>query len=246
MSLTFPTVNQDEIGSWIQLTAHEPVANIDGEDAMMDDDTFGSALGNTINIQAPNQIILGDSHNYNSMQLKALLGGMAAWEAEGQVLKDLIDAAKAAGSDFPVIGDVMQTFNYMDQKAVNPREELVFAKPNFRAITLSWELAMQEVSDSTTLKQMIEQLRKYSYPELASSFMYKAPAQWRLAVVSRADSDGGPQYFQFGKCILESMSTNYTGAGLSAITKGGTPAFINLELNFKEVKLRNQSSTVLN
>ena len=62
-----------------------------------------------------------------------------------------------------------------------------------------------------------------------------------ISLVQQIDG-GTPQWWNFGKCVLESMNTNFTGAGMLTASDVAKPNFINLELAFKEVKLQNQAS----
>lgn len=242
----FPAASerQAEIPIWVKLEAFKPRPNLTGDSVVADDD---SALTNSVAgpywIQAPQQVILGDSHQYNQVNFKALQGTLSA--ADRRAFSDLIDAARVAGSDLPIIGDVGTNINYATQQTANPREEVVFAKPNFRSLSLSWELAIQDTGDSDSIQSIIDNVRKFSYPTVASAFLYEMPAQWLVTIGAINQSEGlDAKFFKFGKCVLENLSTNYTGAGVMSLTSEGGPAFINLDMTFKEVKLRNQGSAV--
>ena len=237
----FPESVQEEIPVWVKLEAFQPKPNIDGNDAA----NFGTQAGGPYWFQAPQSLILGDSHTYNQVNFKALLGGAAMTNDLGGAFGDLISAARVAGGDLPVIGDVGTNINYLTQQTANPREEVVFSKPNFRTISLAWELGVQSQSDGSNLITMINEIRRLSYPTIADAFLYQMPSQWQLTIGSRGEGGSStPQFFSFGKCVLENLSTNYTGAGIMALNAAGQPGFVNLEMTFKEVKLRNQGSAV--
>ena len=70
------------------------------------------------------------------------------------------------------------------------------------------------------------------------------PNEWKITHVQLRNGrfEGMGQY---GKCVLTSMNTNYTGAGVMQSYQDGGPAFINLELNFTESTLKHQSSQAL-
>ena len=98
-----------------------------------------------------------------------------------------------------------------------------------------------------SIKAIIDNVRKNSYPRVESAFLYEMPAQWQVSIGAVNNAGGqDSKFFKFGKCVLENLSTNYTGAGVMALNTEGGPAFVNLDMTFKEVKLRNQGSAVLN
>jgi len=256
MSTIFPTVAKSEIPVWFHMQAHQPVNDMEeiGLGAM-DKDKFGSAIeGASFFIQAPTTLLFGDRQRYKTINLKtvaaaASMGGQVGDVADvggfmSTIMGGLVQAAGGAaeGLNLPVLGDIAQTTAFMDQKSLNPREQLMFESPDFRSFTASWELGITESEDAAALENIIKLVRKYSYPKITGPFYYEIPKQWSISLV--ADTEKGPSKIDnFGKCIIESMNTNYTGAGFLSINSGGKPAFINLELTFKEVRLRHGDSS---
>ena len=247
------TDQASEVKFWLYLQAHEPSTNLGGAETIaQDDDVFGDPVGVPIYLQAPQQMVLGDSHNYNQINLKTLLGGADMLDnitdaKFAEAFGDAWSAIKTLSGDLPVIGDIITNVNYLNQETVNPREEVVFSKPNFRTMNFSWELGISETEDYEELDKIVKTIRKNSYPSIADSFMYKMPYQWSVKLVAQGNDQVGPniKWWSFGKCVLESMTTNFTGAGMVVSSVTNNPQFVNLELAFKEVKLRHQSSAVL-
>ena len=200
-------------------------------------------------LPSPTSIIIGDRQQYNVMNFKAAMGAASTFESlkNAELLQaagDAFNAIRTAVNDLPIVGDISQQINAFSQQAINPREEVVFQKPDFRSFTFGWEFGTEESGDSGALKSIIDGVRKHSYPTVDGAFMYGAPSQWKISLVPNSGQSNplGGKIVKFGKCILESINTNYTGAGIPVLNDAEETPFINLELTFKETKLRTQNS----
>lgn len=252
MSDVYPASQVSNIPLWLVMEACEPEHSASGNTESADDDVFGSTQ-QVYSLPAPQSIIIGDRQQYNVMNFKAAMGAASTFDSvkNGELLTamgDAFDALRTAVNDLPIVGDISQQINAFSQQAINPREEVVFQKPDFRSFTFSWEFGSEESSDCAALKGIIDGIRKFSYPTVDGAFMYGAPSQWKLSLVpnSGASAPLTGRIVKFGKSILESINTNYTGAGIPVLTEGQDTPFINLELTFKETKLRTQNSPTVN
>ena len=136
----------------------------------------------------------------------------------------------------------------------NPRENQHYKSPQFRTFSHSWELFPMEEGDEEIIGDIVDNFRKWSLPsiqDLTGSTddgqyisTYRAPLMWEIKHLLQDDggkvSDETP-WGNFGISVITDVNVNYTGAGLYAATEKG-PAFVNLTVNFTEVRLRNRES----
>jgi hypothetical protein len=111
---------------------------------------------------------------------------------------------------------------------------------------LGWELAPQSNADSDILNEIVKFLRTNSYPILQSGSRYKFPSEFRIEYYSKGGSGGGLKSIgRIGKCVLESVNVNSTGAGFFQRYSEGGAAFVNLDLTFSEAQLLHQDHKAL-
>jgi hypothetical protein len=243
----FPTEGAaaEEIQHWVTFKSYESTHNLGG-----DHEVPAGTLQGTAKVMCPQNLIEANSHRYGTISQKLLGGAAEAIQAGGGVFETIGEAGFAAmqslieGAGVPL---AQQINSVLTRTVTNPREEQYYQAPNFRSFNFAWEFAPTSKDDSEKLGEMIRWFTRQSYPiedATGSNIRIKMPNEWRIEHVIK---DGGrwEGVSQYSKCVLVSLNTNYTGAGMVQSFDGGGPAFVNLELNFTESTLRHQGSKAL-
>ena len=242
----YPNDESGEVQHWMTFEAYESTHNLGGEN-------YGRSVGSA-KIMTPQNLLENDSHRYGVISQK-LLGGAAdiiggldsfsgTFESIGQGALSAIQTL-AEGAGLPLS---QQIGSVLSRTVTNPREEQYYQAPNFRTFNFTWEFAPTSANDSDSLAGIVKWFRQMSYPikegAAGGGFRYKMPNEWKITHVTLR----GGRYESlstYGKCVLTSMNTNYTGAGVMQSYDDGGPAFINMELNFSEATLKHQGSSAI-
>lgn len=244
---SYPNDQSDEVQHWMTFESHESTHNLGGGE------NYGKKVADA-KVMCPQNLLESNSHRYGVISQKLLqgisdtVGGMdsfnGAFESIGQTALSAIQTA-IEGAGVPL---AQQVGSVLSRTVTNPREEQYYQAPNFRTFNFSWEFAPTSASDSASLGAMINWFKQQSYPikegAAGGGFRYKMPNEWKITHVQQQGGrfEGVGKY---AKCVLVSMNTNYTGAGVMQTFEGGGPAFVNLELNFIESTLKHQGSAAL-
>jgi hypothetical protein len=238
--LRYPIIESTEIKTWVQITARKPAANILG--ANPNQDNLGSVI-DTVHLLAPNTISESNAHAYEVITQRVAGAAAQAFSSElnldstvsgvGGTIRSFLDSFDPTGA--------MKQVSKLTGSSVNPREEKLYKQPQFRSFTLSWELAPQSNDESNQLTEIINTLRRNSYPTLKGGSRYLFPSEFSLEYYSKGGIGGKLKSIgRIGKCVLESVSVNYTGAGFFQKYDEGGAAFVNLDLQFSEAQLLHQ------
>jgi hypothetical protein len=246
--MRYPTVSASEIQTWVSIEAFEAKSNLLGGDP--NQDTFGSSRGR-VHLLAPNVISESNAHSYETITQRVGGAAAAAFSADFSEL--------SAGNAVSAVGGSVQSFiesfdptgaskfvSKLTGTSINPREEKLYKQPQFRTFSLGWELAPQSNAESDSLNEIVKFLRTNSYPVLQSGSRYKFPSEFRIEYYSKGGGGGGLKSIgRIGKCVLESVNVNSTGAGFFQRYSEGGAAFVNLDLTFSEAQLLHQDHKAL-
>ena len=242
--MRFPTTVQDEIPNWMSIKSYKSANNL----AQDDNFNWGELVGE-VQIVAPNNIVENNAHNYSSHDFKlshAISRGIGDIATSGFEWGDVLDSAKGLskmGLEFISKGAGAEAAMYT-RAAVNPRSEQIYTAPAFRSFSFHWELTPYSQGDADTLKDIYDNLRKWSYPELGhGGLLYKMPNEFKIQNVNFSD-DELKSFGKYGKSVITNINMNYTGAGIATTFHDGSgaPPFFNLDITFTEVTLKHQGS----
>ena len=242
--MKFPTTVSDEIPNWMSIKAHESANNLAQDVTTL----YGNEVGE-VRIVAPNAIVENNSHNYTSQDFK---GSHALSRGIGTTGFEWSDILDAAGDVSQIVADFVSKGAGAEaamrtRMAVNPRSEQMYTAPAFRSFSFHWELTPYSQKDSDGLKEIYDNLRKWSYPKLGhGGLLYKMPHEFKIQNVSM-DGNELKSFGKYGKSVITHINMNYTGAGIATTfsTNKGAPPFFNLDITFTEVTLQHQGSEAI-
>ena len=240
MAITFPSTKQAEVKNWIQIQAFEHDPNMTQQEGP---DSYGTAVGGTMHIVAPQSIVENNTQQYSSADFK--LSSAIAGMGKGF---DWVNAAIVAGAlalkALPGVGE--EASRYFGT-TVNPRSEQLYSAPGYRTWTFHWELAPLSKDDDGNIKKIISRIRKSSYPSLAKERMlYKMPHEFKVKLINDVGGTISDIEPKFGKCVCTNVGVNYTGAGVNVVSSASFSPFINLDITMVERILLHQGSAPIN
>jgi len=246
--MRYPIVESAEVKTWVQITAYQPKSNLLGDSA--DQDAFGSSIA-TVNLLAPNTISESNAHAYEAITQRVAGAASAAFNAdlgaEGMAEKIAsagLGSVQSFIDSFDPTGATKQLAK-LSGTVIAPREEKLYKQPQFRTFTLSWELAPQSNAESDMLTKIINTLRKNSYPTIVNGSRFAFPSEFSIEYYGRNGNGVLKSIGRIGKCVLESVNVNYTGAGFFQKYSEGGAAFVNLDLQFSEAQLLHQNHNAI-
>tara|TARA_R110000851_G_scaffold118032_4_gene245194 strand:- start:2772 stop:3689 length:918 start_codon:yes stop_codon:yes gene_type:complete len=242
-----PNVHQDGAGTpYLQLQPRPYKTLLErngaGVAAPLNDTTLPA-----IRIAVPNSIQSTDTFNYDQVSLlkeggmaKLANGLMGGGEGSGGAI-DLL-ASAAQGADILGVGQALAA-NF--GRKLNPKEELLFNGPSLRQHSFTFNLFAKNSLDAVAIVSIIKYLKKTSYPTSTgvgdidfSSFLgddvggfidsavqgqndlaFVFPHQWEITM-QPSDTDNGFPYIPSVFCT--SISTNFSGNGLTTLLKGNS------------------------
>lgn len=123
-------------------------------------------------------------------------------------------------------------------QVLNPNLELLFQGVQLRQFQFGFEMAPRSRAEAREIKNILNTLKKSMAPKTSTAgssrgIFIKSPDVYRLEFKKGARKH--PFLFTMKTCALIGMSVDYTGAGSYETYEDGTPAIINLALNFQEL-----------
>lgn len=115
--------------------------------------------------------------------------------------------------------------------AFNPHKELFYSGPAFRSHPLEFKFSFVKAADAEAFNEMLKLLAAAMSPEYegsSSSGVWKIPDTFYIDYVNAKTAKIPP-------CVLTSIQTNLTEAGVWKAFKDGNPAHVSLALTFLEL-----------
>ena len=127
----------------------------------------------------------------------------------------------------------------------NVREEQLFAQPDFRTFTFTFDLFPRSEDEATALNEIIMVMRSASYPDLtADNLRFIFPDEVKVKYYLNWN-DHRDLFPRIGKSVVTSFSVNYGAAGLVKVFYDGSPTNVTLTLQIKECQLNNRKTDVI-
>jgi hypothetical protein len=121
----------------------------------------------------------------------------------------------------------------------NPHLQAIFSGVDLRTHTFQWTFAPRNPTESKTLKNIINEIKKNSLPAYSTTgtaaLQYPPMVNIRLMPWAKTNDN----LIIFKKCLVKSVSVNYAPAGLPSFFQGtDLPTMIQLELSFLETEIQ--------
>ena len=118
--------------------------------------------------------------------------------------------------------------------APNPNMAVLFSNIGLRSHSFSYKFAPTSAKELDTLKRIIAQLKIRMLPGMANegSMLFTFP--------DVCDIEFGPNKnrpYKIKRCVMETLSVNYTPMGSPAFFKTGDPVMVEINMSFKEMSV---------
>ena len=207
--------------------------------------------------------------NYEGKEGAALkaAGGAAAGDLMSKLSKfdfsvnsaaDLLSSGETAGGvagDFAsrMLASTLDKTGFVSASGNSPNNymALVYGGPNeFRQHSFAFKFFPRNVSETTTVKAIIEEFKRGTLPRMSSSVLgaagtrslrdpyFKSPRQHTIKFMKGGKTGGGNEntyLFTIGKSVITNMEINYDPQGTVGFHQDGSPVAIDLTLTFKEI-----------
>ena len=207
--------------------------------------------------------------NYEGKEGAALkaAGGAAAGDLMSKLSKfdfsvnsaaDLLSSGETAGGvagDFAsrMAASTLDKTGFVSASGNSPNNymALVYGGPNeFRQHSFAFKFFPRNVSETATVKAIIEEFKRGTLPRMSSSVLgaagtrslrdpyFKSPRQHTIKFMKGGKTGGGNQntyLFTIGKSVITNMEVNYDPQGTVGFHQDGSPVAIDLSLTFKEI-----------
>ena len=169
------------------------------------------------------------------------IGAANAQPLEGSAGPNMVANLLQRSAGNSVMSNMMSA---MTRTTPNVREEQLFAQPDFRTFTFTFDLFPRTEAESLALNDIIKAMRSASYPNLTSdNLRFIFPDEVKVKYyVNWQDTDIFPR---IGKAVVTSFSVNYGAAGLVKIFPDGSPTNVTLSVTIKECQLNNRKTDTI-
>ena len=160
-------------------------------------------------------------------------GGTTGTELAIRKAAALLNIGKQLGLNLPA-NDSIQV---LTRKVENPFKEQLFKTMNFRSFPMQVKFAPRNSAEMSEVMNILYELEYHMHPERETLFL-KYPSEFKITYMY----NGGKNSFlnEINTCVLTDMQVNYGHNGFMTSFAGGAPTEITLNLNFKEVLLRDR------
>ena len=121
---------------------------------------------------------------------------------------------------------------------LNPNLELLFNGPTLRTFRFQFKMVPRSEDEGKKIKEIIRAFKQYMAPRVEGASIentfLKTPSVFELTY--KQGSEDHSYLHRFKQCFLESISVNYTGAGVYSTYDDGTPVAMIMDLSFKEIE----------
>jgi len=121
---------------------------------------------------------------------------------------------------------------------LNPNLELLFNGPTLRTFRFQFKMVPRSEDEGKQIKKIIRAFKEYMAPRVEGASIentfLKTPSVFELTY--KQGSEDHLYLHRFKQCFLESISVNYTGAGVYSTYDNGTPVAMIMDLSFKEIE----------
>ena len=145
----------------------------------------------------------------------------------------LLNIGKQIGINLPA-DDAIQV---LTRKVENPFKEQLFKTMNFRSFPMQVKFAPRSSAEMSNVMNILYELERAMHPEREQLFL-RYPSEFKIEY--RYNGAKNSFLNTINNCVLTDMQVNYGHNGFMTSFEGGAPTEITLNLNFKEVLLRDR------
>lgn len=133
---------------------------------------------------------------------------------------------------------------------INPRLEKLFKQKEFRNFSFSWEFYPRNKDEVDAVRDIIEAFRYHSHPALSENagsdennqvqIVLRTPAEFEIRFLSSNPDINQAGFVEneyipkIGRCVLNSISVDYTPNSIYSSLKDNSPTAVTLTLAFSE------------
>ncbi|MFK5882897.1 MAG: hypothetical protein QM489_01000 [Candidatus Izemoplasma sp.] len=190
----------------------------------------------------PNNIQIGTEYVWSAEEM-GVAADLVKAHGRGNVTQDdLKNAMQRAGLKIAdtLGGNANSAYSHINNRALNPKEEMLFRGVNYRTFSLNWNLVPTTAAESNAYANAIEILHKMAAPELTSTEAFFKYPETTKVFVQKA---GGKVIIDRGDCAITNISVDLTPDGIWAQLKDGRPVNTGLQIDFVELKLPTKDNT---
>jgi hypothetical protein len=229
-SILSPIVEKEEVHIYLPI----PNNMVDAYNVGYEDVQFGTVLGGS------RELVNTIRQNNTSSTAGGFLNSVvdALTKESTSLANTAIAVSGAAGlAGLGQIGAIGAAARDALRVAPNPYLATVFNNVKLRQHQFSYRFAPKSESELAKLKEITLAFRRASLPSLGAPFdgkaglLLKFPKEFKLEFYPTPNK---PYFFE--RCVLESISLNYTPNGSPAFFKTGDPVSVEMTLNFQEIR----------
>lgn len=203
-----------------------------------------------------NKINNEDTMVYEAAEMKAVGSFLDFLGTPVETSKQLV---KAAGAVLAGVAGQEDAFTKFTGVRINPRMEKLFKNKDFRTFNFSWEMYPKNRMEVEQIHNIVEAFRYHGNPsfdqdktkeitdengnvvDTVASVVLRVPAEFQirfLSTNSESDVEGfveNPYIPKIGRCVLNSVSVDYTPNSIYSSLKNNAPTAITLTLQFTEI-----------
>lgn len=121
---------------------------------------------------------------------------------------------------------------YIAKRIPNPYTVMIFESVSLRQFSFTFDFYPMSQNDTKTIQKIISMFHSGALPDDQMGIALGYPNEWEIEFMFNGEQN--PYMPIFKRCVIESISTNYTNEGFWTMTRDGCPATIQLSLTFKE------------
>lgn len=219
-----------------------------------------------IKIAVPNSLISNDQLSYDT--ISGLKASAMANLASGTIAGGIVDGIAALMPGI-VTSVVNEAAGAAFGAKINPKEELLFNTPSLRTHSFTFNMFAKNAKDAANIVAIINRFKSHAYPDVVgvgdlidkakdtagvdfgevgnsiqnaftgrNDSVYMFPDQFEISL--EPDDDNGFAFIPAAVCT--SISTNYSGNGLTVIQQDGKFQSIELTLTFQDISTSNKNT----
>lgn len=229
-------------------------ASADAEEIVTNDTRLAAAKEETsdsINLYVPGGLEYSDGLLYNEVELATAKNLLSGLSSAGSIVAYNALKRKVAGAA-DAAGEFLGVENLNTEAAIsstlgvvaNPRKEQVFDGVNLRTFNFSFVFIPRNKAEADVVASIIRTFRFHAYPELSRNNAFlNFPSEFEISYKSY-DNTGessivvdNPVLPKIGRCVLESVTHNYTPDEVYYSFRDGMAPKITMTLGFKETEV---------
>ena len=146
-----------------------------------------------------------------------------------------------AASLIPGFENAEAAYDKAKGQAVNPQQEMVFSKVNFREFEFPFEFAPKNAKEKDQMHKIINLFKFHMHPEYQGSTkgFFNVPSEFQITYMYRENIN---TYIpRISRCVLANMNIDFAPEGVFSAFKadqgGAAPVMATMNLTFKETEI---------